>query len=103
MGTGEPAGGSGFVLNEMASMSTYIPWSAPAQLSESHGGHTFVGALRDCVFSYLELNPVSRTEALIISDADVPLVGRRSGKILEAEEIEWLIDRLGSDHFLLRR
>jgi hypothetical protein len=53
--------------------------------------------LRDCVWTYLELGESARRDALIIADADVPIEGRRTTKILEAPEIEWLIDRLGND------
>jgi hypothetical protein len=78
-------------------LSVYIPWAAEAQLSESVTGKTFVGQLRDCVWTYLELEQASRDEALIIVDAAVPLDGGRASKVLEAAEIEWLIDRLGND------
>jgi hypothetical protein len=78
-------------------VSVYIPWAAEAQLSEPTTGRTFVGPLRDCVWAYLESGKAARRETLIISDAPVPLDGGRTSNILEAAEIEWLIDRLGSD------
>lgn len=78
-------------------MSVYIPWTVEAQLSEPATDRTYVGSLRDCVWTYLELSEVSRRDALIIADDDVPLAGGRSSKILEMAEIEWLIDRLGND------
>jgi hypothetical protein len=79
-------------------VSVYIPWMIEAQLSEPVTGRTFVGPLRDCVWAYLGLDAAGRSEALIIADADVPL-GKRSQKVLEREEIEWLIDRLGNEVF----
>jgi hypothetical protein len=78
-------------------VSAYIPWSADAQLSEPATGRTYVGPLRDCVWAYLELDRETRQDALILSDADVPLDGGRISKVLEFDQIEWLIDRLGSD------
>lgn len=78
-------------------MSVYIPWTVEAQLSEPVGERTYVGPLRDCVWTYLELSETARRDALIIADADVPLEGKRATKILEREEIEWLIDRLGNE------
>jgi hypothetical protein len=81
-------------------LSVYIPWTVEAQLSEPVGGRTYVGPLRDCVWTYLELGEAARKDALIIADADVPLEGRRLSKILERGEIEWLIDRLGNDIYL---
>jgi hypothetical protein len=78
-------------------VSVYIPWAAEAQLSEAATGRTFIGALRDCVWTYLELAEGARREALIICDVTVPLDGARSSNVLEASEIEWLIDRLGND------
>jgi hypothetical protein len=78
-------------------LSVYIPWAAEAQLSEPVTGRSFVGPLRDCVWTYLELAQVSRREALILADAAVPLGGGRTSRVLEAAEIEWLIDRLGNE------
>jgi hypothetical protein len=81
-------------------MSAYIPWTLEAQLSEPVTGRTYVGPLRDCVWTYLELSEAARRDALILADADVPLEGRRTSKVLEMAEIEWLVDRLGSDVYL---
>ena len=78
-------------------LSVYIPWTVEAQLSEHVTGRTYVGPLRDCVWTYLELGAEARRDALIIADAAVSIEGRRTTKILEAPEIEWLIDRLGND------
>lgn len=78
-------------------MSVYIPWTIEAQLSDHVTGRTYVGPLRDCVWIYLELSEAARRDALILADADVPIEGRRTTKVLEAPEIEWLIDRLGND------
>lgn len=78
-------------------MSVYIPWKVEAQLSEAVTGRTYVGPLSECVWVYLELGEAARRDAMIIADANVPVEGRRTTKVLEAAEIEWLIDRLGSD------
>jgi hypothetical protein len=78
-------------------VSVYIPWTVEAQLSEPVSGRTFVGALRDCVWTYLEFDAAARRDALIIADDAIPLDRGRTSSVLETAEIEWLIARLGND------
>lgn len=75
-------------------MTIHIPWAETAQLSEPSTDLNHVGTLRECVARYAELDETTRRNVLIISDADVPLSGRRPTKILEHEEIDWLLARL---------
>lgn len=72
-------------------MTIHIPWAETAQLSEPSTNLGHVGSLRDCVARYARLDAAARCNALIISDVDVPLSGRRPTKILEREEIEVLL------------
>jgi hypothetical protein len=75
-------------------MAIFIPWTAAAGLSEAATRTAHTGSLRDCIKAYLRLDRGARREAMIITDVDVPLSGRRATKVLEFDEIEWLVRRL---------
>lgn len=67
-------------------VSGYIPWMAGTQLSEPAPSRTYADPLRDCVWTYLELDPATRQDALILSDADVPLEdGRKRSPLRQGQ------------------